>query len=258
MIKLRQCQIILLLTPVFIVLGHYSGYLHEFAHSFTAWSLGFKPDPLNIIYGGYNWKNLLLIWNVDENVDYHMLYANGYRLPMAFIAFAGPAISGLIYCLTLILMNTNTIKNPYFYYFIFWLNILNLAELYSYIPLRNFLTHGDIGNINHALDISGWWILSIFGPFILLAYIYSFTYLLPKTYTILKFDRIVDRIILLIIVAFMLLGYPATRILLQFINSALSNYLALISYLIMIVIIAICWPSRTWVQNHMSIIAKSN
>lgn len=64
---------ILLSTPFIVLLAHYAAvFPHEFAHSFMAWALGFKPDPLNIDYGGTTWGNLLLLLHVDENVEYSL------------------------------------------------------------------------------------------------------------------------------------------------------------------------------------------
>ena len=51
-------------------LAHSLGYLvHEYAHAFTAWTLGYKASPVALDYGHFTFKNVLLLSDVDENVD---------------------------------------------------------------------------------------------------------------------------------------------------------------------------------------------
>jgi hypothetical protein len=42
---------------------------HEFAYSTVAWLLGPKPEPGNIPWGGSSLTNVLLRWDINENVD---------------------------------------------------------------------------------------------------------------------------------------------------------------------------------------------
>lgn len=49
-------------------------YPHEYAHSFMAWLLGYKSNPLAITYGGTSWQNLLGLIHIDENVNYPMIF----------------------------------------------------------------------------------------------------------------------------------------------------------------------------------------
>src|SRR5579871_2234725 len=99
---MRKSNIILLwLTPIYIWIAQLTGYLHEFGHSFTAWVLGFKDNPLDIIYGGWNWKNLIFLANIDENVNYVWINQLGHHSLISIIAFAGPFVSLLIYLITL-------------------------------------------------------------------------------------------------------------------------------------------------------------
>ena len=43
---------LILLTPVFILLAHYLVvFIHEYAHAFTAWMLGYKSNPFDLNYG---------------------------------------------------------------------------------------------------------------------------------------------------------------------------------------------------------------
>jgi hypothetical protein len=53
-------------------------FVHEYAHSGTAWLLGYKSNPLAIEYGRFNLPNRLTFHEVDENVDYPSIFAQGH------------------------------------------------------------------------------------------------------------------------------------------------------------------------------------
>lgn len=66
-------------TPVFVLLAHYAAVLpHEFMHSFAAWATGIKADPWDIHWGGGSIGNALLLWDIDEKIDYQAAYAGGH------------------------------------------------------------------------------------------------------------------------------------------------------------------------------------
>ena len=91
----------ILITPIFILLSHYLAvFPHEYAHSFMAWLLGYKDNPLALNYGGSSLANILLLLNIDQNVDNQMIYASGHSAYVALIAFAGPAMNGLLFTLS--------------------------------------------------------------------------------------------------------------------------------------------------------------
>lgn len=160
---MRKSNIILLwLTPIYILLAQLTAYLHEFGHSFTAWVLGFKNNPLDIIYGGWNWQNILFLAKIDENVNYAWITQSGHQSLISLIAFAGPFVSLLIYLITLYLLRKKF--NSYLYYLIFWINLINVRELWAYVPLRSLSSTADIANINRSLDLSPWWIFILFSP----------------------------------------------------------------------------------------------
>ena len=72
--------------------------VHEYAHSFSAWMLHAKANPLALDYGGLNLDNVLFLDDIDENVDYAPLFAAGRGLAASFIAVAGVLVgNGLSY-----------------------------------------------------------------------------------------------------------------------------------------------------------------
>src|ERR1700690_2614515 len=97
---------LILITPFFILLAHYLAvFPHEYAHSFMAWFLGYKPHPLAIDYGGTSWWNVFLLSDIDEHVNYDLIISQGHLYHMALIGFAGPGLAnGLLYLISLFLL----------------------------------------------------------------------------------------------------------------------------------------------------------
>nr|MCH9743983.1 hypothetical protein [Gammaproteobacteria bacterium] len=174
-----------LITVLFIWLSHYAAaFPHEYAHSIMAWLLGFKQHALGIDYGGKSISNILTIKNINENNNYYLIYLLGGQHAIGWIAFAGPGIgNGGLYVLSLLcLLKSNTVKrSPYLYYFLFWFNLMCLGNLYSYVPLRTFTTHGDVGHMLFALsNPSPWWIFIPVGYVVMFLVYYFFSNTLPK------------------------------------------------------------------------------
>jgi len=89
-----------------ILLAHYAAVLpHEYAHSFMAFALGYKSDPLVIHFGGTSVGNLISLINIDEQVDYAPVFARGDGPAAALVSIAGPGLAnGAMYLLSLCLI----------------------------------------------------------------------------------------------------------------------------------------------------------
>ncbi len=89
-----------------ILLAHYAAVLpHEYAHSFMAFALGYKSDPLVIHFGGTSVGNLISLINIDEQVDYAPMFARGDGPAAALVGIAGPGLAnGTMYLLSLCLI----------------------------------------------------------------------------------------------------------------------------------------------------------
>lgn len=162
---MRKSNIILWLTPIYILIANLTIFIHEYAHSFTAWALGLMSNPLDIIYGGWSLPNIFFLANIDENVNYALIEQMGHRHLISLIAFAGPGIGTLsVYFISLYLLRKSF--NKYLYCLVLWINLVNIRELWAYVPLRALSTHADIANINHSLGISPWWIFILISPLI--------------------------------------------------------------------------------------------
>jgi len=250
---------LILLTPVFILLSHYLAvFPHEYAHSFTAWLLGYKNNPLALNYGGTGWNNLLLLSNIDENVNYKAIYLAGHGFHVALIAFAGPGIAnGLLFILSLYLLKNNTVKKkPYLFYFLFWFNLMNLGNFYDYVPIRTFASHGDMAAIEIGLNISPWWIYIIFGYLVMFLIWQFFTKTLISVFSTLKITSPTLRASLMITCVLILFGFFGG--ILGILLSAnpmsyglISYFLSITSFVIIPAIIIALWPTREWVKEGL-------
>lgn len=246
---------LILITPVFILLSHYLAvFPHEYAHSFFAWFLGYKNNPLALSYGGTSWANLLLLSNIDENVSYQIIH--GYH--MALIAFAGPGIAnGLLFIVSYFLLKNDKIKQkPYLFYFLFWFNLMNLGNFYDYVPIRTFSFHDDIANIVMGLNISPWWIFIIVGYLVMFLIWQFYTETLISTYVNLKINTTLSQASLMIICTCILFGFFG-GIIGVFTSSdpmyygAIKYFLSITSFIMIPGIILAAWPTREWVVRKV-------
>jgi hypothetical protein len=154
------------LTSILIVASHaVAFFVHEFAHSFLAWALGFMHDPLALDYGAATPGNLLFQVDVGDNVDYAPILAGGHGHAAAAIALAGAfAGNGLLYALVYVAGRKWAAAMPNaLAAFLFWLSLMCAANIWSYVPLRAITTHADIAIAAQGLGLSP---LALF-PFVL-------------------------------------------------------------------------------------------
>lgn len=89
----------LLVVPALWWLTHALAYLvHEYAHSFSAWALGYKADPFGLNYGHLTPGNVAFLLDIDENVEYGRMFAAGKGYLASLVAVAGVLFgNGLLY-----------------------------------------------------------------------------------------------------------------------------------------------------------------
>lgn len=247
-----------LATPLFILVSHYLVvFSHEYMHSFMAWFLGAKSNPLSLQYGGTSWLNILLLANIDENVNYNFLLSSGHGYQVALIAFAGVGIANaLLYIISLFLLKNPEIKQRIFlYYFLFWFNIMNLGNFYDYVPIRTFVTHGDVYHFVKGLNVSPWIVYFIAGYAVALLIRQFFVKTLISAYIDLKITSITGKVALLSICVFILFGFFGGFFYAFHLGSAaigeIYYFLSMTSLLAIPGILAACWPTRDWVNHQL-------
>jgi len=194
----------------FMLLHFFILYMHEFSHSFTAYFLGAKADPLNIIWG----KSIFGV-NCDENVNYQALFAAGKGPTAAAIAFAGPLSNILLFIITATLLSYKAVRaNPWVYHTVFWASGITFIMVFEYVFTRSFMTHDDFGNIKYGLGISPWF---IFIPGLIFGFLglwYILMVLVPNHYRIVTPGELPCQYVTIATLSFVFfLLYIGTRIL---------------------------------------------
>jgi len=152
-------------TIVLIIIAHHAMVLlHEWSHATVAYSFGLKQSPFDIIYG--NWTLL----DADENINYGRLLNSGQPWIASLIA-ASALFMNVVLFLASRWMLTRQWRRKHVWSVLawYWFALFNIAELYSYIPLRTFSKSGDVGHFVAGLGISPWVVLVIGTPLIIYA-----------------------------------------------------------------------------------------
>jgi hypothetical protein len=203
---------------------------HEYAHAFTAWIFGWKSNPLALNYGHLTPANLLLQFQIDENVNYDPIFVSGHAYQAGIISLAGLFLGNLIITYPLSLWG--------YYYakqrdlrtlglFCYWLCIASIGNLIDYVPVRTFGNSGDMHTLAIGFNISPWTIIIILGiPFmIILSHcLYSFA---PRALHWLFPYSAGSRVIMIILTAGALFGFYGAVGLLQ--NHPVSHRISLVS-----------------------------
>jgi hypothetical protein len=242
----------ILLAPIFILLSHYIVvFTHEYAHAFMAWILGYKNSPFDINYGGTDWKNLLLLWNVDQKVDNNMIYSLGHPGHVALIAFAGPGMVIFLFFLSSwLIQHKALLQHTYCLYFLLFFNLWCVGGTYAYVPIRTFSTPGvmlDVLDIQQALNISPWIIYFLGGYLVLLMMWQFFSKTLISVYGCVGISSVLERASLMMLCVLILFGYCGSA---GFSNHGeISHFLSITSFFAIPGIIVLLWPTRKWITE---------
>jgi len=201
----------LLLVPALWWFAHGVGYLvHEYAHSFTAWALGFKTNPLALDYGHLTPGNVALLLDVDENVDYGPVFAAGKGYLASLIAVAGALFgNGVLYFVARGLYGfARRHRRQSLLLFALLLCLMNVGNFLCYVPVRTFATHADMATVEKGLHVSPWWIVTVLGMPFAIAIWHFFVRLLPDACVFLFGDRRISQLALVISSSFTVFVFP--------------------------------------------------
>lgn len=243
----------IILTFVFFIVAHPLGvYPHEYMHSIMAWALGLKEHPFNIhIAPGIN--GWLLAQGIDENNNYVLMSLLGHRQAITVIALAGPGMNVLLFVLTSwLIMKCKSLRNhPWVLYFLFMFALINLGNIFDYIPFRVFGTHGDIGNALLGLgNPSPWWVFIPGTYFVVCCLYFFYKHMLPLVYKYCCADNLVNQVFLLVAVTYVLFYLCASVGLVNY--GPVSRFISLTSFTMIPGIIFITWPQRGWVRKTLN------
>ncbi|MFW6129240.1 MAG: hypothetical protein ACOC6P_03220 [Candidatus Aminicenantaceae bacterium] len=153
-VKANIIAFILITIVVAVLSRHIMVLLHEWTHGATATAFGFKDSPFDIHYGGW------ALLTVDENVNYNHLFSTGHNIAASIISMSALITNALLFLLSIFLLSTKKIqKKRLVYLCIYWFAVMNIGELYSYIPLRTLaVNRGDVGHFTYGLSLSPWFV----------------------------------------------------------------------------------------------------
>jgi hypothetical protein len=159
-------------------------FTHEYAHSLTAWLLGWKSNPLDLNYAHPTLKVILLQLGIDQNVDELPIYASGHGTDAALIAAAGAVIgNGLIALPLSRLAYRLAIQHSRYGWALlaYWCTVASVGNFFDYVPIRTFTLEGDMGSVERGFGWSPLTILVVFGVPTLIAMIWLFARVIPQT-----------------------------------------------------------------------------
>lgn len=111
--------------------------MHELTHSTVAWLLGYKDNPLGII-----WGNPITMTGWDEGVSYYKYFSQIHSPYESVIGFSPIVVHSLIITAGLILMQTGwLLKRKWIFHFVYWFVISFSASkeiLHSSAPTLHY------------------------------------------------------------------------------------------------------------------------
>jgi hypothetical protein len=153
----QRWTIFVLMTVVLWLLAHSVAlFCHEFSHSFVASAFGWKHNPIALNWGSPSLMNLLCQVDIDENVNYQPIFLNGHPHQAAVIALAGMGLGNAIISLSIglgVFAVTRKRSQTVLGCFAYWLTLMSIGNLVSYVPLRVFTSHADM----HTVAIGFGW-----------------------------------------------------------------------------------------------------
>jgi hypothetical protein len=235
-----------------ILLAHYAAVLpHEYAHSFMAFALGYKSDPLVIHFGGTSVGNLISLINIDEQVDYAPMFARGDGPAAALVGIAGPGLAnGTMYLLSLFLLRRPSVRRHVFLFMlVFWFNFMNVANFFDYVPIRTFASHGDIGHITQGLGLSPWLALVMLGIPTAIAMWFLFTRTLPEALGRLAPDSPFRQGFIATLSVVLMFGYFGLAGFAGY--GQPSHTLSVLSLCLIPIMLIVCRPSLRWMRARV-------
>jgi hypothetical protein len=227
--------------------AHALGYLmHEYAHSFAAWGVGCKANPLALNYGHLTPQNVAFLLGIDENVDYDPIFAAGQGYLASLIAVAGVLFgNGVFYFVARGLYSSAKQRRrqvPGLFAFLYCL--MNVGNFLCYVPVRTFTTHGDMATLEKGLHASPWWITAVLGvPFAIAIWHFFFT-LLPDACDFLFPGKRIQRVALLVLSSFTVFVFPFGAAGLRGYGEA-SRWISIFSSCVLFPgVVILCWPRK--------------
>lgn len=201
---------VLLIIAVLWLTHALAFFAHEYAHSFTAWLLGWKANPLALNYGHLTVGNILAQFDIDENVDYKPIFATSHDVQAGIIAAAGMVVGNFLITYPLSRLAYRAAKrknNTGQAFFFYWLCAASVGNLIDYVPMRTFAPSGDMHTVAEGFHCSPWAIIIVLGIPFLIALIHFFLKFAPQALNFILPNSRPKRITVAILTSFLIFGF---------------------------------------------------
>lgn len=229
-------------------------FAHEYAHSFVAWLLGWKSNPLALNYGHFTFMVALIQLGIDQNVDEVAIFASGHGVQAALISAAGLVLGNFLLTLTLSRWGyAAAVKRsaPGWALLSYWMCVASIGNLIDYVPIRIFTDGTDLYQDMYAVELglgwSPWTLLWVLGIPTSTTVIYFFVRIMPESLNWLFPRSAARRAVVAVLTALFLFGFYGAAGLLG--GGPVSHSMSLISVCIVAPIIAVASALAT-VRNR--------
>jgi len=240
-------MLLLALLLPFWWFAHALGYLvHEYAHSFTAWAVGYKANPLALNYGHLSAPNVLFLLDIDENVGYSRIFADSKGYLASLIAVSGVLFgNGVLYLAARRLFSLARQRcRPALGLLAFLLCLMNVGNFLCYVPVRTFTTHADMATVERGLGVSPWWVAIVLGIPFGAAIWHFFSTLLPNASGFLFPDWRMAQAVLIVVSSFTVFVFPFGASGLRGYGAVTHWISAVSACVIWPAVTALCWPRK--------------
>lgn len=236
------------INAISIFVAHYVMVLiHLSIHSLLGWSFGLLKSAFSLSYLSLPSLPLFLI---DKRTNFESMLLSGHNILTAIVVITPNIFNILLFALFFYLANVKKIqKNIHFFYFIYWLMIMNFGQIYN-LTYRLSITPGDDFQVfSDALNISYLWVLTPAVIFVIFGYLGILVYKIPQAYKVLKFHTTFRQSIFLFNTLLILFGYFG-GFLYEIIYK--SYYYLIYPILLIFLFFMVCFPKNHWVQKRMN------
>lgn len=150
---------------------------HEYAHSFAAWFLGWKSNPVALHFPPLSLVFFLIQLGVNQNVNEEPIFASGHGVDAGIIALAGALVGNALITYPLsrwIYARAKQAGTSGLAMFAYWLTVASIGNLFDYVPIRTFTTESDFGSVERGFGWSPWMVVLLLGIPTLAVMVYFF------------------------------------------------------------------------------------
>lgn len=122
-------------------------FAHEYAHSLTAWLLGWKSNPLALDYAHPTLVVLLIQLGIDQNVNELPIFATGHGPQGAIISAAGAVFGDAILTYSLSRWGYSIARRHAaraWAMLCYWVCVASVGNILDYVPIRTFTDGTDL------------------------------------------------------------------------------------------------------------------